>query len=1337
MKSQAAKKQPTIQTARALLDEGKNLQAIWILEELCTKDPDNIRYAYLLAFACFRNEQDSDCETRLKSILLSNPEHAESLRLLSRLYLRQKKPASAIPVLKQYIRIQPGDPSTLEDLFHCHSQSKDYEKAYACYFNLTPEFVEPETVREFIKIAFCLKKYSSLTQAFRRSKSTDPSIIDDYHTKTYYALALLSLNENKEADSVFSELKSTFQPEEDCLKSWKLIFDITGSASHEEFLLEAMMRTYPDSVKARVQYLKYHAEKSPEYCLKELEELPNHPEYKKIQARALKNLQRYAEALEVLESLQLSHPEDESVPFEIGLNYFHQKRFQKALKYFEIYEKKQHSPRHYHYYLAVCHYYCERVTVAFRHLYTVLEESPICADAWHFFLDLLMEGNETEHSALFVSKAESVLSGNHMGLLKLARYYSLTDEQKAASTYENVLKLYPQCEESHRFLALHALHNHHFAAAFYHFQSIETKLDEASLAQYCQAAEKSLNYSTAFHLYLKLLQKQNSEHLKIQLKALLAKKSSFQEIDSRWNTEDLSAYHSVLKEYPMFWYKSGLRAYQQGNLEKALQRLSFLERHHQGFLRVRHFLGWIHVSLKKLDLAVEWFEKDLKKERKNPWPTRKILAELYFETDRLKEAKTLFVQLFQAEIEPLLTLEFLYQIYRAEQKLKNFIHLVVHSGKSWVKYSRIRILLANSYYENREFKKALNQYESLPENSPYFANGVFMAGLCLARMEKYEKAANVLQNFPAEENYPEGYHAELGVILMELGRFHSARVHLETSLELQQQVQFCHEHLCRLCLKTGDHESALVSFHKSSETTINKELLLSVTAAFETAQDYPLIAELLTRYFHRLVHQADNDHLLKLMVLSLYHCSRWEEALQYSQTIVESRDGFLMQTAKLYQKPDDFYILLLKAGEALEKNKQWFRMQLGHFYFERCNHEKAEQYYKMVSRQLHHFSSDPKELLRYYKASSSILFSRGNLHACFDYLNKGLELDPSNINLLEKLSYICGKLENYEKQAEVDQKLFTLNNSHPHVSLRLAAWFEKNQDIQNTIIHLKQYLKQNPHEHRILDKLAVLSKEAGMFGQEISAYEAMESSGKDLSREHFLNKGQAYLHMKKELKAAECFQAYLADHPDNNGLRFKLAEIYKNAGYLKRSRMTLLEIQQSEPNHPTVLFELARTYFEENRIADAQKYAQLLLNIRPFHEEASFLMAKICMQRNQNKEAIRYVDQALKAHPDNEEALCLLARLFKEENLLEDAREQYQKLYLREKNADYLLELALLNMKLKQKDTAIKQLKSIVEDSSKENGKLAKMARNFLRAATGPALPAAKGLGKMEKLKTA
>ncbi|MCJ8344710.1 hypothetical protein MJH12_04160, partial [bacterium] len=260
-----------------------------------------------------------------------------------------------------------------------------------------------------------------------------------------------------------------------------------------------------------------------------------------------------------------------------------------------------------HFYLACIYFHKKQNENMKKHLSMALEEQPICQESWEMLLEMYSLNLLDDSFFSSIEMAELHLEKSVEGLKKLAKIYKLSNPQKCLDFHHQITKIEPNNFESQLFIALKCLELKQYSKSFFAFLQIKEQLNSRQMSFFLQACEKSLNYSQAFEIYLKLCQDQNkSDILYPRIIKLVKNKLAFSQIMSVYRYQDFKAHHNVLEKIPLFYYKAGVYHFALGELDIAKSYLLRVSQCQSKKYRSSFFLGIIYWSKKQSAESIVW-----------------------------------------------------------------------------------------------------------------------------------------------------------------------------------------------------------------------------------------------------------------------------------------------------------------------------------------------------------------------------------------------------------------------------------------------------------------------------------------------------------------------------------------------------------------------------------------------------------------------------------------------------------------------------------------------------------------------------------------------------------
>ena len=195
-----------------------------------------------------------------------------------------------------------------------------------------------------------------------------------------------------------------------------------------------------------------------------------------------------------------------------------------------------------------------------------------------------------------------------------------------------------------------------------------------------------------------------------------------------------------------------------------------------------------------------------------------------------------------------------------------------------------------------------------------------------------------------------------------------------------------------------------------------------------------------------------------------------------------------------------------------------------------------------------------------------------------------------------------------------------------------------------------------------------------------------------------------------------------------------LALIYSLQGKLKEAtaeyEAALRGALIIDPQNIRIHKSLAQIYLRSNKLSDAQKTYNFILNLAPSDSESHFFLGTIYEEQGKRYEAIDEFKAALKFNPEYADALNSLGYLYAEESInLEEAEEMLKKALTYEpNNGAYIDSLGWIHFKQGRVKEAIQELEQAIQflsdpviydhlgDAYSKQGDLIKARENWQKA---------------------
>ena len=270
----------------------------------------------------------------------------------------------------------------------------------------------------------------------------------------------------------------------------------------------------------------------------------------------------------------------------------------------------------------------------------------------------------------------------------------------------------------------------------------------------------------------------------------------------------------------------------------------------------------------------------------------------------------------------------------------------------------------------------------------------------------------------------------------------------------------------------------------------------------------------------------------------------------------------------------------------------------------------------------------------------------GDFRVAIERFRKVLERQPGMRDALEGLADSLRLIGEHDELGEV---LSQLAKAYPDdldvVCARGEYLFSVGRDDEAEAMY-RLAIEKEPAQYRARIGLGRLLAYRGLRDESMREYRVLANHAasnyvEDAERLAWL--GQAYWALGGFEEAAEVFsEAMTADRlhvPARLGLGDLFLDKYQTGDALREYKLAL----QISPNHPYLVYGLARAYFARERSFSALKELERVIAINPHHADALARMGRVMLEDRRFDEGREYLERALESHPGHKDALSLMA----------------------------------------------------------------------------------------------
>jgi len=295
---------------------------------------------------------------------------------------------------------------------------------------------------------------------------------------------------------------------------------------------------------------------------------------------------------------------------------------------------------------------------------------------------------------------------------------------------------------------------------------------------------------------------------------------------------------------------------------------------------------------------------------------------------------------------------------------------------------------------------------------------------------------------------------------------------------------------------------------------------------------------------------------------------------------------------------------------------------------------------------------------------ATLLLAQGRHHEVEPVMQKAMEANPGNLQLMASFASALIRLEKYDRAEEVLKKIADGEPKNLEHRSRLASFYDERRDYDKAEKILREVIRLDPdNEQRYL----VLAR-FQVIRRGVTSGEAV------------LLEGHRAL-------------------PRSAAIQFALGELYELDRHPEKAQKVYEEVLDEYRGKPAALeakVKLAALDWSAGRRDDAEKQVAEVLKENPRSSEALLLRGKMALQRGNGKEAIQDFRTVLKDQPEVAEVHALLGQAYLATSETVLARESLERaVALNPRMADAQIALAALDSssgKLKEARTRVEEL---------------------------------------------
>lgn len=531
------------------------------------------------------------------------------------------------------------------------------------------------------------------------------------------------------------------------------------------------------------------------------------------------------------------------------------------------------------------------------------------------------------------------------------------------------------------------------------------------------------------------------------------------------------------------------------------------------------------------------------------------------------------------------------------------------------------------YFSDGNLDKAIEAYGNAVKNAPDNAEARYKLGVALGRERKYKEAIEQLEKSSSLD---------------------------PSNVTVQRTLAGAYE-AANMIEKAQDAYQRLLGMSTNPRVIADANKRFTLITAKEYAQKGDPAAAL--KLLNELRKQTGDDpEVIYYIGVTNSLANNFEEAEQAFNKIIQllpnNRNAY-QNLIKLYEQQREF-------GKAIATMEKMIKTEF----------PKSKEY-QADTLQL--------ELMR-----GRLAMEKGDLKKAMSAFQKALAIDPRNPFASYNIGVIDQQVGRW-KEAEISFiAVLDVMPGNLDAQLRLAGVYIETNQIQKAVDRLEGLINnagntpQGQQARAMLARLQASLRQGqggvGDIDEQIKKYEQLVKQNPGNVEER-MQLAALYLKKRDNPKAREQYQEVIKLEPNNENAHGTLGAIYDDAGSYKEAmeQYAITVSLEGDPERAAgiariILIALGKQYFNENKLADALRTLNIVLEQDPDNVAALLMTGLIYSNNSELEDAVAAFQKLLRNNPNNLPARINLGLVYERLNREDDAIREYR--YVLEQSPD-------------------------------------------------------------------
>lgn len=443
--------------------------------------------------------------------------------------------------------------------------------------------------------------------------------------------------------------------------------------------------------------------------------------------------------------------------------------------------------------------------------------------------------------------------------------------------------------------------------------------------------------------------------------------------------------------------------------------------------------------------------------------------------------------------------------------------------------------------------------------------------------KEYARAKKSFENALSLDGNNGEAHAYLGATIYEEnpeddGAISDAIKHCKKAIKQDSTLEGAHYTLAKIYDNQNLKDEALNEYKKTlSLNPQNYEAAYAMGKIYYKKKEYNK-AEM---YFNKSI--TINKEFVNgyfYIALTEYRLNKKDKSKYYYERATQIDPTFYVAFANLaqvYKSEKNYNEAIKNYTKALKLNNNYkYHYKIAECYESLQKFDDAiDSYITSITLNPKNDSTSQKYVINSYIGIGVIENNRGRYSETIKYINQGLELDNTNVNLYAISAYANMKLNNYSDAIEQYNFVIKNNPSFIEAYLNLSDIYSSQGEYEKAISIAKQGLQIKTNYYKLYNNMGDAYQKLGDFNKAVDSYnKSISYNSKDLAV--YKNLGTCYKELQDYEKVVSTYKVIINLDSTDYDAYFELGSAYLQLGKNDEAKMVLQMLKDQKPDYSKI-----------------------------------------------------------------------------------------------------------------------------------------------------------------------